>query len=583
MNWKRLHALRWMVLLAVPLFAAPAPAQAPLEPAQMPARTSAYLIWRGAPPADARKGNSLLALWDDPEFTPVRAALLENVTADRGADPAKAVVAREEAGQYAVLLENAFVVGYVPRPPEKTPPSTAANSTPPTWNGAFFVYDRTGKEALLSKAVLQMRSQGEDLPHVTQITIGDIPVLKFERKTGISYWVEHGKYAAGASERAVLEELLARLEGKATGASALVQSAEYLEAQPMLGGGLLEFFVRMPSPKDIAPDASASGFKISPILAAMKLDAVHSLCGRVTLDGAKTRFQAAILGDTAPGTPFDLWNEGLHTPVTLSLVSPDAVSYSETQFNFQGLYDILMRAFRASMPPNQQSNANMLDAMAQSRLGMSISEALGLLSGEFASLATSPSIDPQKAVYVLVIRKKPETLKLIRTVFGDQVSSERNEGDTTFLKISAHGSQGSTGVAQWDFYHVAVTPNFILVASRNETLRELLAARSTGAQAPGLETNAQFQAARAAYPDKVSGLYYFDFQKVDWAALKARWIEEAKKASKETTVASQKNALAQVPSLLANVNPQVFPRHLHLMAGASWKDSKGIHFDQWLQ
>jgi len=243
----------------------------------------------------------------------------------------------------------------------------------------------------------------------------------------------------------------------------------------------------------------------------------------------------------------------------------------------------LLRAFRANLPSGQQSNSNMIDAMAQSRLGMSMSDALGLLTGEFASLTTSPAIDPEKGLYVLVIRKKPETLKLIRTLFGDQVTSERNEGEVTYMKISTHGNQGTADVTQRDFYHLAVTPHFVLAGSRNETLRDLLATRSTQSPSKTLEANPQFQAARAAYPDKLDGIYYFDFQKVDWPAMKARWIEEAKKASKNSTLDSQKNALSQVPTLLGNVNPQVFPRHLHLMAGASWKDSKGIHFDQWLQ
>jgi hypothetical protein len=38
-----------------------------------------------------------------------------------------------------------------------------------------------------------------------------------------------------------------------------------------------------------------------------------------------------------------------------------------------------------------------------------------------------------------------------------------------------------------------------------------------------------------------------------------------------------------VPDLLLNINPQVFPKHLHFMAGASWKDAKGVHFDQWIE
>src|SRR5260370_11043587 len=49
--------------------------QAPLEPAQMSPRTLFYLIWHGVPGAAARKTNSLLALWDDADFAPVRSAL----------------------------------------------------------------------------------------------------------------------------------------------------------------------------------------------------------------------------------------------------------------------------------------------------------------------------------------------------------------------------------------------------------------------------------------------------------------------------------------------------------------------------
>src|SRR6202035_4229290 len=114
------------------------------------------------------------------------------------------------------------------------------------------------------------------------------------------------------------------------------------------------------------------------------------------------------------------------------------------------------------------------------------------------------------------IRKKPETLKLLRSILGDQITSERAEGDTTFLKISLHGNQGSKGVAQWDFYHLAITPDFIVGATRSETVRDLLAAHS----ASNTIAAAQFQAARASYPEKINGLNYFDFQKIDWPAVK---------------------------------------------------------------
>jgi hypothetical protein len=506
--------------------------------------------------------------------------MFENMTSASDKDASKPALTRDEAEQYAVLLENAFVVGYLSKPEAKmTASAVPRKPSDRPYNGLFFVYDRTGKEALLSKAVLRMRGQEKELPQISEVTVDGVPALKVDRKDSTTYWVEHGKYAASANERSVLEDILGRLESKSADSNSLAQSSAYKEAQSQLGGGVLEFFAGIPSLKGLAPD-TASGFKIAPVLNALKLEAIHSFSGRVILEGAKTRFQGAILGDTAPGALFDFWTDGLSSPTSLALLPPDAISYSETQFNLPGFYEILKRGVAAAMPVGQQNATAMVEAMAQARLGMPLTEALALPSGEFASMQLSSSLDPQKAVYLFGIRKKPETLKLLRSILGDQITSERAEGDTTFLKISLHGNQGSKGVAQWDFYHLAITRDFIVGAARSETVRDLLAAHS----ASNAPLAAQIQKARAGYPEKINGLNYFDFQKIDWPAVKARWIEEAKKvAETQTATAQQKAAAAKVPSLLSNANPQVFPKHLHFMAGASWKDAKGVHFDQWIQ
>src|ERR1700756_1819127 len=148
-------------------------AQAPLEPAQMPARTTFYLIWRGAPQGDARKANSLFALWDDPDFAPVRTAMFANMTSGAEKDASKPGLSREEAEQFFTLLENASVIGYLAKPEAKmtasaAPPKPAATDHP--YSGIFFAYDRTGKQALLSKAVVRMRGQEKDLPQLSQVT-----------------------------------------------------------------------------------------------------------------------------------------------------------------------------------------------------------------------------------------------------------------------------------------------------------------------------------------------------------------------------------------------------------------------------
>ena len=129
-----------------------------------------------------------------------------------------------------------------------------------------------------------------------------------------------------------------------------------------------------------------------------------------------------------------------------------------------------------------------------------------------------------------------------------------------------------------------MTPDMILGGSRIETLREVLSNRAHASSAAGLATVPQFQASRAQFPENLNGLSYLDFQRVDWPALRDRWIEEAKKSSVAKNVDSSKNAVPSAAAdWLAQINPQVFSRHLHYSSSVSWKDAKGIHWDQWVE
>ena len=564
----------------------PAHAQAPLEPAQMSPRTAFYLVWHGVPGPEARKANSLLALWDDPDFAPVRSAMASNLIGSPAEKSPKEKPTAEEFQEFAALLENSFTLGYLSEPAKRTVSigGAAADSKSPVWNGIFFVYDRIGKEALLAKAILRFRAVGKEAPLLSQVSIGSVQVLRAAGKNGVSYWAEHGKYVVSAVERSVMEEILGRLDGKVSGAASLAQSAAHQEAQANLGSGLLEFFLYIPELENLATDSKAGNFQVRPLLDAARLDAVHSVSGHITFEGAKTHVQAAILGDAAPGTPFDIWAAGQPSPASLSFVPVDAVSYTSGQLNFPGIYDTVKRVARAAFPQVQQGNADLLDTLAQTRFGMPVPEALGLLTGEFASMQTSASMDSTKQVYFLGIRKKPETLKLIRTVFSEQVTSEHNEGDVTFLKISLGGKQGIAGVAQWNLFNLAVTQDMILGANRTESVREVLSNRAHASTAAGLATVPQFQAGRPKFPENLNGLSYFDFQRVDWQGLKDRWIEETKKSPVAKTVSSSKNTvLATALDWLAQIDPQVFARHLHYTSSVSWKDSKGLHWDQWVE
>jgi hypothetical protein len=96
----------------------------------------------------------------------------------------------------------------------------------------------------------------------------------------------------------------------------------------------------------------------------------------------------------------------------------------------------------------------------------------------------------------------------------------------------------------------------------------------------------QFQASRAKYPENLIGFGYFDFQKPDWPAVRDTWLAAAKKSAQAGDTNSAKNfgsGKDAVPAWLSQLDLQVLTRHLHYSSSVSWKDSKGIHLDEWIE
>ena len=570
------RSLSLCLLVSSLLFAACCFAQAPLEPAQLPARTTFYLIWRGTPSGDVRKGNALLSLWDDPDSAPMRSAIAESLLSSSQKQKDSPKLSPEELAQYASLLDNPFVLGYLPRPDSAAPAKPDSTKVAPAWNGLFFVYDRSGKEELLTKTILRLRAADAQIPKLTPLTVAGVSALKIDRKSGVNYWAETGKFAVSASELSVFEEILNRLAGKGD-SSSLAQSAAYQEARPLLATGLLEFFLRVPQLKEFAPGADNSTPQVRAMFNALKLDSIHALAGHLSFEGPRTRLQGAFLGDTTAGSLFDIWPEGQANPAALSFLTADTISISDAQINFLAIYETLKRALSQAGPDAAKSVAP-VELMIQTRLGMSLTDALALTTGEMASIQTSPALDDSKRIFLFGMRNKPEALKLLRTIFSDQITSERNEGSATYMKISLRGGQGSAGLAQWNFYYLAMTPDFLLGASKSDTLRTALAqqAANTPSSIPR-----NFLAARKQFPEKLNGFSFFDLQKLDWPALREKWIAEANKSAK-TKTANNSQVLPKQANWLDAVNPAVFSRHLHSVLGASWKDATGVHFDEWL-
>jgi len=554
--------------------------QSPVDPGKLPGRTLFYLWWHGTPSGEVRKNNSLLALWDDPQLAPVRAAFLESFLMDERKPVGKPEASREELEQYVNLLDNPFLFGYLRQPASlaaaKAPASKNSAATP-DWNGLYFIYDRTGKEQLLSKAVARMRSSESDIPKISELTVAGVPSLKVERKSGTTFWAEFDKYAVSANELSVFEEVLHVVNSNA-GSTSLAQSSAFQEAKPLLTGGVLEFFLAIPTAEQVAENSSGTfAAQAKPFLSALNLDAIHCVAGRLSLEGSRSHLSGAILGDTAPGSLFDVFADGQKNPLSMSYLPSDTISYGETQFNLLGIYNTLKRAF-APTGNSQLNMAGALEQMAQTRLGMPLPDALGLVTGEVAWIETSPTLDDTQKVYLLGIRDKSNALKLTRTLMGDQITSERNEGSATYMKISLHGGQSSAGLAQWNFYYLAMTPALLFGSSKSDTLHRYVG-QDPATPDPALKG---LLAARAQYPEKLNGFSYLDFQKLDWPGMQAKWVAAANKAAKTAKSTEDANHQKKMADWLGQVDPAVFSRHLHTMSGASWKDAKGVHFEEWL-
>jgi len=160
---------RFLCIFLLTIAPAAVSARPELDPGQLPKTTIFYLAWHGTPSGEARTANSLLALWDDADFAPVRAAMLEGMQGRSATAQKATALTREEITEYATLLDNEFVFGYLANPNPAKNPETISPSAPMTgtWNGAFFVYDRTGKQELLAKLLLHIRMSEKDAPKMS--------------------------------------------------------------------------------------------------------------------------------------------------------------------------------------------------------------------------------------------------------------------------------------------------------------------------------------------------------------------------------------------------------------------------------
>ncbi len=563
------------------LIAAPALAQTPLEPSRLPANTTFYLFWRGTASLDAaaRGANSLFRLWNDPGFAPARQALAGAFYASAQKNQSGETQKRGELEETLSLLENALVIGFagsleMPGAASGAAAQPAGTLRPWTF---FAILDTTGKEAILRKLEDRML-EGKERPTITSYAFGPTTVDKVVRAKETYYRATVGRYAIRADQQALVEDLITRLRSPDRPAASLEQVPEFRSVQKNIdAGALAEFFGRVPDLSGI-PAPAKEAFDSGAFLRGLHLERLRAVVGSLSLREA-TRLRAAALGDTSAGSIFDLVGESTPTFATLPLAPAGTLSYDAGKINLVALYQALRSALEAALPPKQRATMELFEALAANQIEMKVPDALALLKGEIATIATTGDLDPSSQLYAATIQQQPQVLKLLRTVLAAQIASEEREGDATYLKLSfaSPGSQAKNGATP--AYYLGVTPQMLLVGPQMETLRA--AAARIGSKDPAaapLAADAGFRRARVRLPESLSSLGYLDLARIEWEKLIEGFQQGLKKANP-----SASSSAAGTADLLRATLPAVFRRYLHSVTSGSWKDRDAVYFDGYIE
>ncbi len=537
---------------------------------RLPPDTIFYVQWHGkAFLADADKQNHLLQLLEDPDFTPLWQLAAKNFQQNGAKQSAGAKP--PEFGDILSLLDGAGVFGVVANPARQGKPVSDGTSSP---FGVFLVYDSRGKRELIQK--LQASSRGKEASPVSSYDFGGMKVEFQTTGKDTSYTALAADYFLFANQKSVIEDLIARFRS-GTPSTSIAQLPEYQSIRKNFDStAAIEYFFHMPDLNALVPPDQKNLQSVR-VMQGLHLDKIHAAAGSISFSGPATRFRGEVLGDTSPGSLFDVAGPSSATFLTQSIAGNNP-NFNLSRMNFVSLYKLIRNAVVGNVPPQQAANIKAAEAMAQNFLGMPITDALDLFTGEIASTASFADDGTELRMYAATIQKPSEVLRVVRAVGATMMVAEDSSGDTTFLDLAFPYKDPSTSQQRKKFYYVAVTPQMLLAAPRKAMLREAIERlKSPGPPTGGMFENAEYLQLRAHLPEKLSGLSGSDLAHVPWDKMFATFTSQFEAAMKSQ---------GQTPtdqSWLKLIKPDVVSRHLHMSVSGWWKDSNGIHFDSYVE
>ena len=573
-GWRRISLTAAFLFFLLPN--TPLRGQTSSIPDRFPSDTIFYAHWRGkAFVTEAEKKNHLLQFLEDPEFLPLRQKLAEDFR--KSMEKQGSAVAAPTLAEFISLLDNPMAVGSVVNPPG---PKTALDGGAPPLAGFFFVYDATGKNALIDQLRATPQVKGKEAPAVMTYDFDGTSVEARASGTAVSYTARVANYYIFADQKRVIEDLIPRFRGPAPPASAVTQLSAFKTIRPYIGSdAAVEFFAQMPDLDKLIP-AEQKDKPFARVAHNIHLEKVHVMGLGLSFAAEATRFHGAILGDTSPISALDVAGPSSAAFVTQPVVSAGPF-FSISKFSWAAAYELIRAGTAGSLNPQQSALFSNFETMAQNFLGMSVGDALHLFTGEVASETTFSEDGTATRIYAVTIQKPQEVLRILRAVVGAMIVAEDTAGDTTFLDLSFPGTDPATGRQKRTFYYIAVTPEMIYAAPRKAMVREAMSRlhADPGITAPReISPNPELNHMRALLPEKLSGLSAADMSNFPWEKVIAQYKQSSEDATKNS---KDENSTANDYWKL--VKPEVFSRHFHTAIYGWWKDSNGVYFDSFVQ
>jgi len=544
----------------------------------LPADTLAYAYWRGAPGMAANKNtNALLQLWNDADLAPARTMLASGMFFPDSKEVPP--MTNEEASQ---LAANPALAALLKLPagvkPHDKPQGTKPSSGGPAEleGAALLIYDRTGREELTER-LMQWSPGGKSSPDVTKTQFRGMEIQAQKSGTDTTYRVIAGHYVIQSDYREVLEQWATRLSSASPARGTLVDTPEFRAVRTRTGtGAAVTLFVNLhvwfEHMRGQMKDEQARQ-----AWDAMHFDHLHGAVGSVTLGDPATRFEFSVLGDMSSGGFFDLIGPSAPDFPTLGITPASVFSYSATRLDLSALYRVLRSIFESMMPPGQGVLFTQVDAFITQQFGMSMTEMLKLLSGDFTFIKQEPAGDLSQGLFVLGVEKPADVRHVLELLLSSSITNEETIGDVTLLSVvapvSGEAQKPGEPKPRGRFYYVAMGPKMVVVAHRKSDARSFLA-RVRETQAPSsLAADPKFQAVRARLPKNLSAVSYADLSRVDW-----KDVVDKVAALQKTPMDPQKI------ELIKNMFPAAaFARHLHSFVTGMWKDRTGIYYDGYIE